>query len=309
MKKLYFLLVFILLASVTQLQAQNFNYKILNNDPSSLKKLNLSFFPLVFDAPTIGISLGSELNGRYNFKDKLLIEASNYSSYVNPAQSKASLKEFALTWNLTDKNEQVDNLRVELSGNSYSVHYIEVPGTKRELFSLRGAFLQFKTPFSLGDLKKTGQIMDTTGTVAFDPVIGTSYSALKANVLSVGFSYQIITNLMIRLLSEDGQELIGQASNQRANSKWMRWYFDILYAPAINIDNFSGMDNNYFLINNNDNGVEKKPFGFRYGIEWDMPAYRTVCYNLKAEVGSRPGIKKNSFYMNVGVGLTLNLIK
>jgi hypothetical protein len=69
----------------------------------------------------------------------------------------------------------------------------------------------------------------------------------------------------------------------------LTFYFDILYAPLVKVENVQYNDVNYYV-----SALKMNPLGFRIGM--DGKFNRTLSWGYGGEIGYRPSIKGRSFY-------------
>jgi hypothetical protein len=292
---------------------QTVNYKILKDDPSDIANLQIRLHPFYAEGFRLNkASIGTAVELRYNLSNKMFFNLDRWGSWTTIAESpdtkKFALNELNAEYILVDKSTPADidvvlRSSTTQSGNSTYTEskYITVPGTVRSVVAARGGVVQYKTPFEPYALKgfDNKTIKDTAGIVlSYYDVSGTSLSGV---VVVAGVSFHRITNLHV----------LANGNAKRSNERWLSSYFDMMYAPVIKVKDFTGKnsDNNssLFIMSGGDNGIIKKRLGWRYGMVADFHCEKRATFSGRIEIGSRPGVKNNGFYLRAGIGMTINL--
>jgi hypothetical protein len=173
-----------------------------------------------------------------------------------------------------------------LSESSTTTSYINVPAQQRKIFSFRGGITQYQTPIAYRDLKgvRISEIIDVP--LATDNKFDVRLTTLSTVMVTAGMSMQGINNIQI----------LANGRKKRSNERWLSSYFDVLFAPVISVPYA------------NSNTDWKKRVGWRFGYLADFHSYKRVTFGGRAEIGSRPGIVRNGFYLRCGLGMTINLM-
>lgn len=310
----YFILVFLFFNTVFFAYGQRVSYTLIEDNPYAIKHLYVRLNPIYFEgfrANKASIGVGVEV--RYLLKDKFIFNFNNWKSYStiaeNTAGDKFLLRDLSAEFILIDKASEGD-VRVNLSSSTSesakyrttATKYIQVPGTTRKILAIRGGVLNYKTPFEPTDLKKIdyNKILDTGGISLSQYAI--AGSLVKSTSVFVGLSYSVIHNTKIKV---EGYRKI------KSNQTWLNLYADIMFAPVVTLDNFydENISNSWFIIENGNNGIEKKRLGWRTGFVTDFHTTKLITFSGRVEVGSRTGIKNNGFYLYCGMGATVILLK
>lgn len=292
---------------------QTVSYKTVKDDPSDIANLQIRLHPFYAEGFRLNkASLGTAIELRYNLSNKMFFNLNRWGSWStiakNSVAKKFTLNEFNTEYILVDKSTPSDidvvlHSRTTQAGDKLYTEskYITVPGTVRSVIAARGGVVQYKTPFKPYALKgfDNKAITDTAGIVLnFYDVSGT---ALSGVVIVAGVSMHRITNLHVLV----------NGNAKRSNERWLSTYFDVMYAPVIKVKDFTGKnsDNNssLFIMSDGDNGIIKKRLGWRYGMVVDFHCEKRTTFSGRVEIGSRPGVKSNGFYVRGGIGMTFNL--
>jgi hypothetical protein len=305
-------IVFLVLFNLSnQLNAQNVSYSILEDDPYKIKQLYLRINPFYAEGfRTNKASIGGGIELRYVLKNKIIFNFNNWKSYTTIAETlekdKFLVRDLSAEYILFDKSSSEDVkivLSSSSSGNYTTTKYIRVPGTTRKVFSVRGGIFNYKTPFKTSSLKnKSGSILDTGG-VKLSGFVSPGV-LLKSTSVFGGLSYSIIHNTKISAIG---------FGKSKANAVWLNYYVDFLFAPIINFQDFYAENSDkvmsLFEINSGENGIEKNRLGWRTGFVSDFDISKRITYSGRVEIGSRPGIKSNGFYLYCGLGMTIPILK
>lgn len=297
MKKLS-LLLFVLNLTLFS-QAQQVNYTILEDDPYAIKQLYIRINPFYVEGfRTNAASFGGGIELRYILKDRFVFNFNNWKSYStiveNAANDKFVVRDLSAEYILSDKSKS-GTIKITLSSStsgSYTVSkYVEVPGTTRKVLAARGGIFNYKTPFKTSELKNIENIQLSNGNGGVTGFAPAGY-LLKSTSIFTGISYSVINNTTI---SANG---FGKA---KGKGKCLNYYADVMFAPFVSTLNAAGEIS--------DTIVERKRLGWRTGFVADFSTTKTITFSGRAEIGSRPGIKSNGFYLYCGLGMTVALLK
>lgn len=312
--------------------AQDVHYKVVSDDPRDLKNCAIYLEPFYLDFSGVNMHMGWNLKAEasplkrttftfefrkpykkdLDFKAKEVYDA-NIPAPGNGLKS-ATYMEGGLTWFFRDKNKN-RSLKVILSqtrsGDYEITRYINVPGTKRKMWGLKGGAYVYTTAtqfvseqdsmftlktkdgkeqLTMGDNLTGGQTLNEFGTM------------LRTVVISGGLHWRSMTDLWIS--SDYGT---------RGNSGLKDFYIDALFAPVLNFADVKTPDGKEWELDFAD-GVVKR-LGFRMG--WSGRSRMNdvgMCY--KFELGARPGIQKQGdegtfdrafLLMSIGVDIPFNV--
>ncbi len=292
---------------------QEVSYTMIEDDPYAVKRLYVRLNPFYVEGfQTNKASIGTGLELKYasnNFNVQINNRKSFTTILENTANDNFAIRELCMEYYLVDKAKQGD-VSITLSESSSSDRngryttstYITVPGTTRTILAGRGGAFLYRSPFHLSELKGRGSVNDTAG-VALGGFQSAS-SLVKTVTCFAGVSYNIVRNTTIS---------VAGYRKTRSNAKWLSMYADVMFAPSASFENFTAENTDfaasYFEISDGDNGVVKKRIGWRTGLVADFNTAKTITYSGRVELGSRPGIKSNGFYLYCGLGMTISVIK
>ncbi len=114
-----------------------------------------------------------------------------------------------------------------------------------------------------------------------------------------GIGYAFIKNLQLEV---DGYRKIKKNSNSH------NMYADVMFAPSVNFKWSEHIDSTTapFVL---DESIAKKRLGLRFGYAYNLSVVQSVSFAARVDMGWRPGFKTNSFFMYIGCGLAVNLIR
>lgn len=311
-KKVWLLLFWIIIGHYSYSQ-EKVNYTIIDDDPGNYKRtcLNINYFQADVNTTRIGMGFSGRFETKINnflpwiyyFKDYLPIK-NNQNWHAIDDIKKAQMIEFGSGF-IIKKKERNNKLpmtyKVITHGNYKTEHYISVPAKTLFIFSLRGGVLINRCLFDFthgyegnyeDDFEHKHFTFENTtdGSVNKNllPIIQTNTS-----IYSFGMNLRFISNLIIDI------EHYGIRKRKRVYDL----YFDIMYAPVINIDNFIDENGEIWKIIPDDVSKPQKG-GFKLGNTFRIPGF---MFNF--ELGCRPGfnddIDSNGFYIAAGIGLPI----
>jgi hypothetical protein len=330
-RSIHLLLIFLAFGSIAS--AQNVNFKVLEDDPALLKNLLVYFEPFYGEAwGASRANLGYRLGAHWTMNDHLQAELQMqrpYNSFFdftygdavdglgvhNKESDEFKLSKFVnLVGSFTfAQKEQYRPIKVVLKSSSTSTYttttYITPKGTINKKFNLRGGLYRYNSTIVFGDGEGAlGAITTADGDVlslygandAEGNEIFYEYNTLNWGVservtcLVAGISIQSLKNLRI---NADGY-------GNCANSTFMDFYIDVLFAPLPNISDVSYDGVTYNVSEGGINTIETSNLGFRCGYRYQF-AKRFLNLGVESELGVRPGMKGKGYYLNFGVMLPL----
>ena len=313
------------------------NYKTVVDDPYDLNQLWVNLSPIAFHAGSDNVSLGYGVSARLMVKSKLQFTGGFQTSYgqatdymYNQARNNAgihyrpagqhhdaqakqvnifipfSATELGVQFAIKDI-EKKSTSRIMLTSKKVrvmefsSVDEITVNSRNRHLFSSRLGAQSFASTVYLGNalekqnltltlpengtqLSPNGQTV--TGAQASLPYHNQLFSNLRMGTVYVGGSYQMIRNVAVK----------ADKFGNLANNIIVSTFADVIVAPAPSLDDVriarpggSGYD----VYSAKD--VAIRHIGFRTGA--DVSYNQDLHYSFGGEVGVRPGLKGQGFYV------------
>jgi len=298
----------------TQIHAQNVKYRIISDDPYDIKPVSLSLEPLYMDLNLPNLAMGWSVRAEVLFLKRMELRASYRRSYFDLAKLDADglpakkgiknqwLGEASFAFFLTDRTKK-KSMQVVLSQTSSGKYTytrsISVPGTKRNMFGIRGGAYHMFNPMNLGS--------DQHGFYKLENEADASDVLEKENISSMyntsslfgGIQFKTIKNLFV---TADGY-------GTRSHSSFNDFYIDVLFAPILGFQDVQHADGRIFKVNMESSHVKR--IGWRCG--WVMRRPESVWLSYKVELGARPGfatkrglsLENETIYMMFTVGMNI----
>jgi len=296
---------------------EGFLYRVTRDAPNdSAKNLTLNITPFALDYWAPHKSIGGEVSLSYRIKNKLQLFAGfrmDYATFVTGFDSAGGRPTTNLQNNSTNfsagatwffYSEDMDNMERVFSKSQANFF----PYTRLNLQGIRVGFSELNTRFDKisGDFKGYNIDSSSHPIVTFSNA-GTYTSMLNMTVLSLGYVYENIDELIFEMPNPKGFENL-----KVKNENTSELYIDALYSPVIdfsNIETFQTVNKqtveNVYNINSN---TTKMPFGFRLGYTYSTLRTAGLSYNIEA--GLRPGLPgfDNMAYGLVKISLSLSTL-
>jgi hypothetical protein len=272
--------------------SQNVQYKVLTNDPDKLKPILIGFNALVADTWGTNSYMGIGAFAQVNILKYGSVNVDWTKAYLDMVKGIKNHRgiEIGLAYNLfsfkKNKNMQVvlsSSLTFTETRRTQSTTSLSVPGTAKKIVQLRAGLNNFKTA--------TEDISAGGGGINFDLPpdfrVESWDATLKFNFMYSGISWHTINNLVINW----------SGNNLATNCNDYNFFFDLLYAPFINLEGGSGRVRSpnggaqIMALN----GMTLKPetkikdVGWRFG--WEARKNNIMgAFTYKVEFGARPGL-------------------
>jgi hypothetical protein len=298
-------------------------YEELYDEPYSVNKLFVGFQPLYGELFATNVNAGFGLEASYYLKDKMDFKAhfrKTYSSNFFDFNQKAALDnsdvetkpqpftyfEFGGTYHIKDFDESGKTKMVlykkSFKGNRWAATVplrAEVPCKVRKIYGVRlGSILWNSTIDVNRALKAQGltnndlvnatsnplpQIFDPSTNQFRDAKVFTNLSSTN---VYVGGSLSWFRNVAV---SFDKYE-------EGLDDGLFTVFFDVMFAPSLNLDPVSYRDPNTLLITEySTTSVKTTSFGFRAGM--DGKFNRTLSWAYGGEIGLRPSVTGQALYV------------
>ncbi len=284
--------------------AKTITYEELYDNPYDISKLFIHIQPIYGEFFSTNSTAGFGLEAQYYHENLFDVKASARIPYyrrtdlVRDAAFKNATTdneprsynyfEMVGTYHVVDREEDSETKFI-LFSNRYKgdkwaatvpLHTV-IPTKMRRIYGVRVGGFSYATAISYENLLKDqgvelisdeGQPMDDAASVYGDMTVQGAY---------LGASMTIIKNVAVQ-----PDKIYGTLVNDLI----FNTYFDIMFAPSINIQHIFLNEIRYAS-----DPVEQNMFGFRLGI--DGKFNRDVGWGYNIELGHRPGLQKSGFYV------------
>lgn len=302
-------------AQTAQDQKEGITYEELYDEPYAVNKLFIGFQPLYAELFATNTNAGFGLMAQYYYRDKFSIQGQMRMTYgskffdfahelainnSNVQNQPALFRYFELggTYHIKDW-ESTGKTKMTLYKNSYKGNkwaarvplQTEVPSKVRKIYGGRlGAIVWNSTTNINGALHKqnltnadllndSGEGLPLTYTTNGKTNTFNVFSNVNSAAIYLGGSLTRIRNVAVAFDNYEGGLDDGILS----------FYFDILYAPLVKVDNIRYQNVTYSV-----SALKMNPLGFRIGM--DGKFNRTLSWGYGGEIGYRPSIKGRSYY-------------
>lgn len=294
-KLLIFLTVFI--STFNYSFSQRMTYNITDNEASKQNlMIGVSLLDFTMGLPAFSFSGGVDADYYIN---KFSVEAGFRFSYYDMKKSIISAtnestnklkgyKDFRLggRFHLIDKTgskKMKANISYEQFGNTTVTKYLPVKMPTRKLIALHFGLQHYNSPVKA---KRDSSVTATDGTKLSEWQSGTN---MGVTMLYGGFA---IVDIMKARLNSGGDHW---------NFKWYRnMYFDVLYAPLINIQDISVSGKSYKMQGDGARGFNINRTGARFGYN-NMASKAYIRY----EIGWYPGLAMKGLFTQATFGLSI----
>ncbi len=301
-------------------EKQAVTYEELYDEPYSVNKLFIGFQPLYGELFATNVNAGFGVEASYYYRDKFDIKANfrkTYSSQFFDFNRQAALDnradgittkpavfsyyELGGTYHIKDKDESGKTKMVlykkSFKGNRWASSVplsAEVPCKVRKITGVRLGGISWSSSIDLNRVLKAQDLTNAALTDAQgnglplqlppDPISGVAknfsvYGNMFSTNVYVGGSLSWFRNVAV---SFDKYE-------EGIDDGMLTVFFDILYAPALRLDNITYQGADYST-----SAISTSSFGFRAGI--DGKFNRTLSWAYGGEIGIRPSVSGQGFY-------------
>jgi hypothetical protein len=299
-------------------------FEELYDEPYGVNKLFIGFQPLYAEVSPTNTNAGFGLLAHYFYKNKFNIQgqvrmtygpqfydfnhqlATNNSNVDNGPEA-FHYFELGGTYHIKDQ-EASGKTKMTLYKSSYKGNkwasrvplQTEVPAKLRKIYGARlGAIVWNSTTGLNGALKKqnltnadlvndSGEGLPLTHTVNNQQEVFNVFSNIQSAAVYVGGSITRIRNVAVAFDNYEGG----------LDDGILNLYFDIVYAPMLNLDAVEYNSQTYSVT-----ALKLNPIGFRIGM--DGKFNRSLSWGYGGEVGYRPSIKGRSFYTMFRIALPM----
>ncbi len=313
LKRYFFVLILLVTGYLPVAKAQNanlnpkaktFTYEEVYDNPYDINKLFILLQPLYGEFSALNTTAGVGFEMQYYLKnildfrgsaripyargtDLVRKSASENSTVSNEVKGFAAY-EISATYHIVDKEVDTETKFILYSkrykGNKWAatvpLHTI-IPTKVRRIYGVRGGGFFYKTGVYYNDVmtEQDVWIPDSEGM----PIDGSAsiYGNLGVNAFFIGGSYAVIKNVAVQ-----PDKIYGTLVSDLIFTT----YLDLIYAPSISLSDIYYENQVY-----SSEPIQKKGFGFRAGI--DGKFNRKFGWGYGIELGSRPGLKKEGFYI------------
>jgi hypothetical protein len=302
-------------AQTAQDEKNGITYEELYDEPYAVNKLFIGFQPLYAEMFATNTNAGFGLIAQYFHKDKFNIQGQMRMTYGSKffdfahelalnnsnVQNKPALFryfEIGGTYHIKD-SEVTGKTKMTLYKNSYKGNkwasrvplQTSVPSKIRKIYGARLGTIVWNSTTSLnGALRKqdltNADIVNDSGeglplTYVTNGKTNTFnvFSNINSAAIYLGGSMTRIRNVAVAFDNYEGGVDDGILS----------FYFDIMYAPLVKLDNVEFNDVKYSV-----SALKMNPLGFRIGM--DGKFNRSLSWGYGGEIGYRPSIKGRSFF-------------
>lgn len=308
--------------------SQNVRYKIKLDDPNDVANLVIHLDPMYMDLGWANMNFGYGIRAdlmlgrimdisfayRKPYFDLTYNDAKDYEyngeTVFMPKKGYTSFTYMEPTVRLHIRDKvKASSHRLVLeqstttSGNyrTTTSKYIDVPGSKRKIFSVEGSMIWMSMPVSwqngLQDVKpedfkfvEKGNESNQITTLANND--GSMYQMVA---IAGGLSFQGISNL--KALTDN--------YGVKYSTQWTNFYFDLMYAPVMRYQNVENSEGKEFKVEVSN----MKRTGWRIG--WSVKNTKGIAFSLDNSLGVRPGYvgeggisSQRIFYnMTLGIGI------
>ncbi len=315
LKRYFFILILLITGYLPEVKAQNTNlnpkaktltYEEIYDNPYDINKLFIHIQPVYGEFSALNTTAGVSFEMQYYLKnildfngsarvpyakgtDLVRKSASENSTVENDVKGYA-VYEISATYHIVDKEVDTETKFILYSkrykgdkwASTVPLHTI-IPTKVRRIYGVRGGGYFYKTGVYYNDVmeRQNVWITDREGTPI--PENASVYGTLGVNGFFIGGSYTAIKNVAVQ-----PDKIYGTLVSDLIFTT----YLDLIYAPSINLDDIYDEGNLYSA-----DPVQKKGFGFRAGVEGKFN--RKFGWGYGMELGSRPGLKKEGFFILV----------
>lgn len=323
MKSIHFLtfvaLLFVMTEVIAQAPAQDdknaVTYEELYDEPYSVNKLFIGFQPLYAEVSATNTNAGFGAFAQYYHKTKFNIQAQMRMTYGSAffdynhqlAKNNSNVQnlpslfryfEIGGTYHIKD-SEAASKTKMTLYKSSYKGNkwasrvplQTEVNSKLRKIYGARlGAIVWNSTSNVNGALRKqdltnadltneSGEGLPSTVMVNGKEQQFYIFSNVNSAAIYAGASITRIRNVAVSFDNYEGG----------TDDGILNLYFDIMYAPYLELDAIQYQDVKYSV-----SKIKMNPLGFRLGM--DGKFNRSLSWGYGGEIGYRPSIKGRSFY-------------
>jgi hypothetical protein len=181
------------------------------------------------------------------------------------------------------KKKMKATLSTEYKGTSTVTTFLPVQVPTRRIVALHFGIQYYNSPIKA---RRDSSVTATDGTKLSEWQSGTN---LNATMLYGGFSFIDIMKARVN------------SGGDHWNFKWYRnMYFDVLFAPLINIQDIEVGGKSYKMQGSGTKGFETNPWGGRFGYS-NMASKVFIKY----EIGWYPGLARKGLFTQATFGLSL----
>ena len=293
-------------------------YEELYDEPYSVNKLFIGFQPLYGELFATNANAGFGVEASYYYKDKLDFKAhfrKTYSSNFFDFNRQAALDnsdldftnkpqifnyfELGGTYHIKDfdgagKTKMV-LYKKSFRGNKWAANVplrAEVPCKVRKIYGVRLGGIHWKSTVDLNRALKEQGLTNADlvnnngeGLLPINPITGAVrnvgvFSNLSTTNIYIGGSAAWFRNVAVSF----------EKYEEGLDDGLLTLFFDVIFAPGLTLDPVTYLGQDYAT-----NAVKTSSFGFRAGI--DGKFNRTMSWSYGGEVGIRPSIGGQGFYM------------
>lgn len=299
-------------------------FEELYDEPYAVNKLFIGFQPLYAEVFATNTNAGFGGIAQYYHKDKFNIQAQMRMTYGSAffdfnhqlAKNNSNVQnvpdmfryfEIGGTYHIKD-SEAAGKTKMTLYKSSYKGNkwasrvplQTEVPAKVRKIYGARlGAIVWNSTTNLNGALKKqdltnanlvneNGEGLPETITINNQQQQFNVFSNLQSAAIYLGGSITRIRNVAVSFDNYEGG----------LDDGILAFYFDILYAPLLDLEAIKYNDVQYSV-----SALKMNPLGFRIGM--DGKFNRSLSWGYGGEIGYRPSIKGRSFYTMFRISLPM----
>lgn len=290
-------------------------FEELYDEPYAINKLFIGFQPLYADVFATNLNAGFGMEAQYYYRDKFDIKAhfrKSYSAVFYDFNRDLALKnsnvdnkpeiynyfEIGGTWHFKDF-ETASKTKMTLFKNSYKGNkwagrvplLTEVPSKLRRIYGGRLGAVVWNGTAGLNKIledqgksnadlvNENGEGLPQTYLVNNKQEVFNVYGNVFATAIYAGASLTRIRNVAVTFDNYEGG----------IDDGILNLYFDIMYAPALRVDNILYNGSSYST-----SALKMSPLGARLGL--DVKYNRSLSWGYGAEVGYRPSIQGRSFF-------------
>jgi hypothetical protein len=283
-------------------------YEGINDDPYAVNKVFIHIQPVYGELFATNVNIGFGLQVDYQIAKGLGLSANwrhpysrqtdfvrevAYKNQDNLDNTKAfNYLEFGGTIHLSDREEQGKS-KIILYSKRYkgkkwankTAEKLVIPSRVRKIMGFRwgGTMFNSTTDVIKASEQQGVSLVDEENNPVGDYKL---YSNVDSKGIYAGFSLHVIKNVAIKPHRDFGVLV---------NDLHFNAYFDIIYAPSVNLDDIL-LDGN--LIPGDQ--LETQEVGFRAGVQGKFN--KPIGFSYGAEFGHRPSLKERGFYTMFKLG-------
>ncbi len=278
-------------------------YQTMYDDPYDIRNLYLQFQPMYGDIGALNVTGGFGLEGAYYHKEVFDVQLAFRTTYGK----RFDINRHAAINNATNTDEFPLYYNIEFGGTYHILDIMKESTSKVLLYSKKLKGTEWASTVArhaeiTGNVRTIiggrigGKINSTTTNInailavqnkdLFDsnelPLINEAiYSNLQTFVIYAGGSYAWIRNYAVEF---------SERWDPSGSDQILTAYFDILYAPSINLSDVTLNGETISTAN-----IEELVLGFRGGV--NVKFNRKLSWGYGVEAGINPGIKNRGFFL------------